>query len=101
MRLIRATGEEPFEMVAGGGPVTEHPEPGEAVWCDAAGVICRRWNWRQGLRTRLTEESVNTMFLLERLEPTSPAELEAAGAELAELLEKLSPGAEIAVRSPQ
>ncbi|MFD8965526.1 B3/4 domain-containing protein [Streptomyces sp. NPDC059568] len=97
MRLVRATGDEPFATVAGGEPAVEHPEPGEVVWRDDEGVTCRRWNWRQGVRTRLTEESVNAVFLLERLAPMTLAELDAAGAELAESLEKLSPGARITV----
>ncbi|WP_046499937.1 B3/B4 domain-containing protein [Streptomyces odonnellii] len=97
MRLVRATGDEPFVTAAGGEPVVEHPEPGEVVWRDDEGVTCRRWNWRQGVRTRLTEESVNAVFLLERLAPMASAELDAAGAELAESLEKLSPGARITV----
>ncbi|MEJ8655681.1 B3/B4 domain-containing protein [Streptomyces sp. MS1.AVA.4] len=101
MRLVRATGEEPFVTVAGGEETVEHPEAGEIVWCDDAGVTCRRWNWRQGPRTRLTEESVNAIFLLESLAPMTAGELEGAGAELAESLEKLSPGARITVRTPE
>ncbi|MFF3793738.1 B3/4 domain-containing protein [Streptomyces sp. NPDC001981] len=101
MRLVRSTGQEPFRTVTGGDEAVEHPEPGEVVWCDDEGVTCRRWNWRQGVRTRLTEESVNAMFLLESLAPMTIGELEAAGAELAESLEKLSPGAQITVRTPE
>ncbi|MFF2412618.1 B3/4 domain-containing protein [Streptomyces sp. NPDC058092] len=101
MRLVRSTGQEPFSTVAGGEETVEHPEPGEVVWCDDEGVTCRRWNWRQGVRTRLTEESVNAVFLLERLAPMTIGELEAAGAELAERLEKLSPGARITVGTPE
>lgn len=101
MRLVRATGQEPFVTVAGGEETVEHPEAGEVVWCDDEGVTCRRWNWRQGVRTRLTEESVNALFLLEAMAPTTIGELEAAAAELAESLEKLSPGARISVRAPQ
>ncbi|MFJ7946016.1 B3/4 domain-containing protein [Streptomyces sp. NPDC096354] len=101
MRLVRSTGQEPFRTVAGGEEAVEHPEPGEVVWCDDEGVTCRRWNWRQGVRTRLTEESVNALFLLESLAPMTLGELEAAGTELAESLEKLSPGAQITVRTPE
>ena len=36
--LRRATGEEPFDTVAEGSPIVEHPDPGEVVWCDDAGV---------------------------------------------------------------
>ncbi|MFC4607675.1 B3/4 domain-containing protein [Streptomyces maoxianensis] len=101
MRLVRATGQEPFVTVAGGLEAVEHPDAGEVVWCDDEGVTCRRWNWRQGVRTRLTEESVNALFLLEGMAPMTTGELEAAAAELAESLEKLSPGARITVRPPQ
>ncbi|MFF2925920.1 B3/4 domain-containing protein [Streptomyces celluloflavus] len=97
MRLVRATGEEPFATAAGGAEVVEHPEPGEVVWCDDAGVTCRRWNWRQGVRTRLTEESVSALFLLERMAPMPLDELSAAAAELAEALHKLCPDARIEI----
>ncbi|MGF0173518.1 B3/B4 domain-containing protein [Streptomyces sp. Marseille-Q5077] len=100
MRLVRATGEEDFVTVAGGEEVVEHPDAGEVVWRDDAGVTCRRWNWRQGPRTRLTEDSVSGIFLLETLSPMPVAEAEQAAAELAELLEKFSPGANITVRPP-
>ncbi|WP_228992075.1 B3/4 domain-containing protein [Streptomyces sp. DH8] len=101
MRLIRATGDEPFPTVAGGEETVEHPEPGEVVWCDDEGVTCRRWNWRQGIRTRLTEKSVSALFLLEGLTPMTNGELDAAGAELAAHLEQLSPGARITVHAPR
>ncbi|NUK51919.1 cytoplasmic protein [Streptomyces lunaelactis] len=101
MRLVRARGAEPFVTVAGGEESVEHPDAGEVVWCDDEGVTCRRWNWRQGVRTRLTEDSVNALFLLESMTPMTIGELEAAAAELAESLEKLSPGAQITVRPPQ
>ena len=55
MHLVRAAGDEDFVTVAGGAEVVEHPDAGEVVWRDEAGVTCRRWNWRQGPRTRLTE----------------------------------------------
>lgn len=99
MRLVRATGAEDFVTVAGGEEAVEHPDAGEVVWCDEAGVTCRRWNWRQGPRTRLTEQTTSAVFLLECLPPMAAAEREAAGAELAELLEKFSPGAQITIRA--
>jgi DNA/RNA-binding domain of Phe-tRNA-synthetase-like protein len=91
-RLVRATGDEPSEEALG------TPEPGEVIWRDDLGVTCRRWNWRQVARTRLTEETVNAIFLLERLEPMTLEELKEAGEELADLLAELSPGVRIATR---
>ncbi|POX49248.1 B3/4 domain-containing protein [Streptomyces sp. Ru72] len=100
MHLVRATGNEEFVTVAAGEETVEHPDAGEVVWRDEAGVTCRRWNWRQGPRTRLTEESTAALFLLESLNPMPVADVEQAGAELAELLEKVSPGARITVHAP-
>jgi DNA/RNA-binding domain of Phe-tRNA-synthetase-like protein len=43
------------------------PAPGEIVWRDDLGVTCRAWNWRQGVRTRITEASTHVYFLLEAI----------------------------------
>jgi DNA/RNA-binding domain of Phe-tRNA-synthetase-like protein len=99
MRLVRATGDEDFVTVAGGEEAVEHPDAGEVIWRDEEGVTCRRWNWRQGPRTRLTEETVSAVFLLEGMAPMPLADMEKAATELAELLEKFSPGAQITTAS--
>lgn len=78
LRLIRADGDEPFETIADGRPVIEHPEPGEVVWRDDAGVTCRRWNWRQCARTRLTGTTTRAVFVLDALAPMTDAALDAA-----------------------
>ncbi|MGX1472532.1 UNVERIFIED_CONTAM: DNA/RNA-binding domain of Phe-tRNA-synthetase-like protein [Streptomyces canus] len=99
MRLVRATGDEDFVTVAAGEEAVEHPDAGEVIWRDEEGVTCRRWNWRQGPRTRLTEETVSAVFLLEGMAPMPLADMEKAATELAELLEKFSPGAQITTAS--
>ena len=68
-RLTLATGAESFDTLRSGEEVVDHPAAGEVVWIDDAGVTCRRWNWRQCARTRLTEASSDAWFVLERLEP--------------------------------
>ncbi|MFT4294831.1 MAG: phenylalanine--tRNA ligase beta subunit-related protein [Micropruina sp.] len=88
-RLIRATGDEPFDTVAGGEPAIEHPETGEVIWCDDAGVTCRRWNWRQGRRTQLTDATSAVLFILDVLDPMTDDELETAADELAGQLRRL------------
>lgn len=95
LRLIRASGQEPFDTIKEGEPFVERPEPGEVVWADDAGVTCRRWNWRQGRRTRLTEQSTEVLFLLERLEPLPLATLDEAAAQLADRLHRRFPDAAI------
>ena len=90
-RLIRATGDEPFGTVADGIAVTEHPDPGEVVWCDEAGVTCRRWNWRQARRTQLREDTTTALFILDALDPVTDQELHAAADDLAAHLARLGP----------
>lgn len=97
-RLTRAGGDEPFDTVADGVDTIEYPEIGEVVWRDDAGATCRRWNWRQGVRTRLTERTRDALFILERLAPMTRDELRAAGDELAGLLAAACPVARIASR---
>jgi DNA/RNA-binding domain of Phe-tRNA-synthetase-like protein len=93
LRLLRASGQEPFDTIKDGAPALERPEPGEVVWADDAGVTCRRWNWRQGRRTRLTEHSTEVLFLLERLEPLPLSVLDEAAAQLIAKLRARYPNA--------
>lgn len=97
-RLIRATGAEPFDTAAGGESVLEHPEPGEVVWCDDAGVTCRRWNWRQARRTRLRDDTTAALFILDALDPVTEAGLRSAADELGAALAGLGPEVRIARR---
>ncbi|MBM7809126.1 DNA/RNA-binding domain of Phe-tRNA-synthetase-like protein [Geodermatophilus bullaregiensis] len=92
-RLVRADGSEPFDTTAGGEPVVEHPEPGEVVWRDDTGVTCRRWNWRQCTRTRITTATTSALFVLDGLDPLTDDELLAAADALTEGLLALGPDA--------
>lgn len=92
-RLTRAEGDEPFDTTAAGEPVVEHPEPGEVVWSDEDGVTCRRWNWRQGTRTRITTGTSSAVFILDALDPLSDDELQAAADALTDGLLALCPDA--------
>ena len=97
-RLVRATGQEPFDTVADGITVTEHPDPGEVVWCDDAGVTCRRWNWRQARRTQLSEDTTAALFILDALGPMTDEALHAAADDLTAHLARLGPDVQVARR---
>jgi DNA/RNA-binding domain of Phe-tRNA-synthetase-like protein len=90
-RLIRATGTEPFDTTIDGVPTTEHPERGEVVWCDAVGVTCRRWNWRQARRTALREQTTAALFILDALHPVTDQMLHEAADHLITNLDRLGP----------
>ena len=97
-RLVRATGDEPFDTAAAGSEIVEFPDRGEVVWCDDAGVTCRRWNWRQGRRTRLREDSRAALFILDALAPMTDDALTAAADDLAIHVRRLGPQVRIASR---
>lgn len=94
-RLVVADGSEIFDTVKEGEPVIEHPEPGEVVWRDDAGVTCRRWNWRQGIRTRLDSGAKNMWFILESLPSMSEDNLSEATDAFIQGLRAIMPDAEI------
>jgi len=94
-QLVVADGSEVFDSMKDGQPCNEAPEPGEVVWRDDRGVTCRRWNWRQGVRTRLDAQAQHMWFVLESL-PAMPLDaLHAAGERLMDDLRLMMPGARI------
>jgi DNA/RNA-binding domain of Phe-tRNA-synthetase-like protein len=97
-RLTRATGTEPFDTVAEGTTVIEHPDPGEVVWRDDAGVTCRRWNWRQARRTQLSDDTTTALFILDALDPMTDDALHAAAADLTTHLNRLGPDVRVVQR---
>jgi DNA/RNA-binding domain of Phe-tRNA-synthetase-like protein len=58
LALRRARGSEVF-VPLGSPEVRENPDPGEVIYVveDSGEVMCRRWNWRNGHGTRITEET--------------------------------------------
>lgn len=97
-RLTRASGSEPFETVAAGDTVLESPDRGEVVWCDDAGVTCRRWNWRQARRTQLHEGTTAALFILDALDPLTGDALAAAADDLVDHLARFGPDVHVVRR---
>lgn len=97
-RLVRASGEEPFDTVADGAPAIERAEPGEVVWRDDLGVTCRRWNWRQGRRTALQDGTRAALFIFDALDAMDRGALQAAVDDLVAQLLRLGPEVRVAQR---
>lgn len=96
-RLVIASGSEQFDTMKEGQPSVEYPDAGEVVWCDDTGVTCRRWNWRQGVRTRLSASDKHMWFILESL-PEMPLDaLYEAGKMLTDGLEAMMPGLQYSI----
>ncbi len=86
MRLTKATGDE--EFITLGTDKSEPPYEGEIIYKDDLGAICRCWNWRESVRTMLTEETKNAFFCIESIDESRVADLENAIDELANLVEE-------------
>ena len=97
-RLVRAVGNEYFETTRDGQSALEMVEAGEVVWRDDEGVTCRRWNWRQTPRTRISVATTDIWLVFERLEPMPIEALLQAGESIAEGVRKFAPHAQISHR---
>lgn len=68
------------------------PKEGEVIYKDEISAVCRRWNWREADRTKLTGSTKNAILVLEGLLPVTKEEVEMATEELAELIQKFCGG---------
>jgi len=98
-RLTRASGDEDFDTTAGGETVIENPDPREVIWRDSTAVTCRRWNWRQGRRTALSENTNTAFFILDALAPMTDEQLKEAGEALTLALESLGTAVQVSART--
>ena len=64
----------------------EPPLAGEIAYYDEEGVLCRCWNWRDGKRTEVTDDTTVEFIAMECVEPNRVGELQEAVDELANLL---------------
>lgn len=67
VRLAKATGNELFTPL--GSDEDNSPYEGEIVYKDDAGAICRCLNWRESVRTMLTEKTKNAVLFIELIHP--------------------------------
>jgi len=71
-------------------------DKGEVAYLDDLGFVCRKWNWREGKRTMLTEETKNVVLVMEAVPTVDGETLKSATEELASLVgEKLGGKIEI------
>ena len=74
LELRYAHGSETFTPL--GNPETiEHPDPGEIIYVvsESGEVMCRRWNWRNGHKTRITEDTQAIVMNIDGLGEDSEA----------------------------
>ncbi|MBS3152824.1 hypothetical protein J4230_05440 [Candidatus Woesearchaeota archaeon] len=68
------------------------PHEGEVIYKDKISAICRRWNWREAERTKLTEDTKNCIIVIEGVSPIKKEEIEKAILELKEIILSLCGG---------
>jgi DNA/RNA-binding domain of Phe-tRNA-synthetase-like protein len=86
LRLTKASGKENFITL--GSEKSSPPNEGEIIYKDDKGAVCRCWNWREAVRTMLTEDTKNAFLCIESVDENRSDDLDKALNELAELVEK-------------
>lgn len=76
IHLTKADGSE--EFVTYGSNESSPPYEGEIVYKDEAGAICRCFNWREAVRTMLTEDTRDAVLVIENVDPTRDEDFRAA-----------------------
>ena len=87
VELAFAGENEPAVRLLGEPPeMARPPKKGEVIYRDDVGALCRRWNWKEADRTKLTEATRDGFLVVEALPPVMRAELAAALTDLAEMV---------------
>jgi DNA/RNA-binding domain of Phe-tRNA-synthetase-like protein len=89
--LCLAGDAEPPVLLLGEGEARP-PHPGEVIYRDEISAVCRRWNWKEADRTKLTAATRHALLVVEALPPASRGELEQALADLAERISRFCGG---------
>jgi DNA/RNA-binding domain of Phe-tRNA-synthetase-like protein len=85
IKLTKAVGNENFVTL--GTDENAPPYEGEIVYKDNEGAICRCFNWRESVRTMLTENTKNAFMCIELVDENRAEQFENALKELAKLVQ--------------
>jgi DNA/RNA-binding domain of Phe-tRNA-synthetase-like protein len=91
VHLTFATSEEaPVRLL--GESDERPPHAGEVIYKDDKGAICRRWNWKEADRTKLTAGTRNAFLVIEGLPPVEADRIKDAATDLASQVRKYCGG---------
>lgn len=88
--LRLAKGDELFIKLNTG--EIDHPKEGEVIYVDDKEVLCRRWNWRECDKSKMTEQTKNVALVIEGLSPITKEDIKLMTEELGRLVEKFCGG---------
>jgi DNA/RNA-binding domain of Phe-tRNA-synthetase-like protein len=89
IELKIAKGNEKFVQL--NSEEVKNPNEGEVIYMDDKDVLCRRWNWRECDKSKMTENTKNVTIVVEGLPPVSE-KVEEIIKELSELVQKFCGG---------
>ncbi|MFH0962088.1 MAG: phenylalanine--tRNA ligase beta subunit-related protein [archaeon] len=90
---LAIAGESETPAIMLGESEARQPHKGEVIYKDDLSTICRRWNWKEADRTKLTEETRNCILVIEGLPPVGKEEIREALSELASIVSEACGGA--------
>jgi len=86
-------GDEFLDMASGAegieGVEADPPKEGEVVYTDAEKILCRRWNWRQDIRSLVTPLTRRAVVTVQSI---GAGDLEAAVADLVDVIKRFANG---------
>ena len=86
-----ASGSESF--TAHDSPEPEHPEPGEVIFADPAGlVVARRWCWKQSVESTVELDTTSAILTVEAQHPGGGKDIQAALKDLSILIQRFVGG---------
>jgi lysyl-tRNA synthetase class 2 len=85
-----ARGDEPFFPLGSGDFQTARE--GEVIYADDREVLCRRWNWRESDKSKMTERTKDVLLVSEGLPPVTAEDMKRVVEDLARLVGKYCGG---------
>jgi lysyl-tRNA synthetase class 2 len=65
---------------------------GEVIYADNKEVLCRRWNWRESNKTKMTEDTHEVLLVAEGLPPVTAEEIEHVVSDLSRMIQQYCGG---------
>ena len=90
VKLHLAKGDEHFQEL--NSDEVRNPKAGEVVYSDDKEILCRRWNWRESEKTKMTESTKNAVLVIEGIPPVTEKDVKKALDELESLIKKYCGG---------
>ena len=63
-------------------------DKGEIAWVDREGVTCRKWNWQQSDRTKITKDTREAYFIIDGMPPVTKMQVKEAAESFIKTAEK-------------